>query len=279
MSYGAICLTALLFIASSAVYASTPQRIISLSPHATELAFAAGLGDKLIAVSDYSDYPPAAQKLEKIANYKGINVDRIVALQPDLIITWPEGNPVREINKLKQMGFHLYASHVQTLADISKNLIDLSQFATNPSIGQQAAKTFNSQLKALKQRYSHQTPVRYFYQLSQKPIITVAQDNWPSEVFSFCGGKNVFGDSPSPYPQVGIEQVVLAQPDVIFTSEHAMTDGSMWQEWKNEIPAVGHHRVWSLHSDWLNRPTPRTLRAIKEVCQYFAQARENLTRK
>ncbi|WP_342608107.1 vitamin B12 ABC transporter substrate-binding protein BtuF [Vibrio tritonius] len=264
----------LLLLASFFSQAQNPiHRIVSLSPHATELAYAAGLGDKLVAVSDYSDYPPAAQKLEKVANYKGINVDRIVALEPDLIITWPAGNPVRELEKLKQMGFKLYASHVQTLADIATNIDQLSQFADDPNIGHQAAQTFRDQLSALHTQYGHGKPVPYFYQLSQKPIITVAQDSWPSEVFSFCGGKNVFVKSPSPYPQVGMEQVILAKPQVIFTSEHAMSDGSMWNDWHNELPAVAKHQVWKLHSDWLNRPTPRTVRAIKEVCNYFAKAR------
>ena len=269
-----ITVVSLLFASCFAQAQNQIHRIVSLSPHATELAYAAGLGDKLVAVSDYSDYPPAAQKLEKVANYKGINVDRIVALEPDLIITWPAGNPVRELEKLKQMGFHLFPSHVQSLEDIATNIDALSQFADDPKIGHQAAQAFREQLTQLHNEYGNGKPVPYFYQLSQKPIITVAQNSWPSEVFSFCGGKNVFVNSPSPYPQVGMEQVILAKPQVIFTSGHAMADGSMWNDWHDELPAVAKNQVWKLHSDWLNRPTPRTVRAIKEVCDYFAQARK-----
>ncbi|WP_373682303.1 vitamin B12 ABC transporter substrate-binding protein BtuF [Vibrio aestuarianus] len=250
------------------------ERIISLAPHATELAFAAGLGDKLVAVSEYSDYPPQAKKLEKVANYQGINLERILKLQPDLVIVWPSGNPAKEIAKLKQLGLTIYSTETKTLEDIATNIEQLSQYADNPQIGKNAAHNFRQSLAIFKQRYHTGSKVRYFYQLSEKPIITLAQDSWPSEVFRFCGGENIFADSPSPYPQVGIEQVLLANPDAIFTSEHAIKNGHMWSKWQQQLFAVQHDFVWSLTSDWLNRPTPRTLNAIEEVCDHFAHIRQ-----
>ncbi|MGC7892030.1 vitamin B12 ABC transporter substrate-binding protein BtuF [Vibrio anguillarum] len=250
------------------------KRIISLAPHATELAFAAGLGDKLVAVSEYSDYPAQALKLEKVANYQGLNIERILTLKPDLVIAWPAGNPAKEFDKLKQLGLRIYTTKTQKLDDIANNIEALSQFADDPSIGQQAARDFRQSLITLKQSYGSQSKVRYFYQLSEKPIITLAKGSWPSEVFEFCGGENIFANSASPYPQVGIEQVLLAKPDVIFTSEHAIKNGTMWQKWQQQLPAVQNGFVWALTSDWLNRPTPRTLQAIEEVCEYFSVVRQ-----
>lgn len=250
------------------------KRIISLAPHATELAFAAGLGDKLVAVSEYSDYPAQALKLEKVANYQGLNIERILTLKPDLVIAWPAGNPAKELDKLKQLGLRIYTTKTQKLDDIANNIEALSQFADDPKIGQQAARDFRQSLITLKQSYGSQSKVRYFYQLSEKPIITLAKGSWPSEVFEFCGGENIFANSASPYPQVGIEQVLLAKPDVIFTSEHAIKNGTMWQKWQQQLPAVQNGFVWALTSDWLNRPTPRTLQAIEEVCEYFSAVRQ-----
>lgn len=250
------------------------KRIISLAPHATELAFAAGLGDKLVAVSEYSDYPAQALKLEKVANYQGLNIERILTLKPDLVIAWPAGNPAKELDKLKQLGLTIYTTKTQKLDDIANNIEALSQFADDPGIGQQAARDFRQSLITLKQSYGSQSKVRYFYQLSEKPIITLAKGSWPSEVFEFCGGENIFANSASPYPQVGIEQVLLAKPDVIFTSEHAIRNGTMWQKWQQQLPAVQNGFVWALTSDWLNRPTPRTLQAIEEVCEYFSVVRQ-----
>ncbi|ELZ1258022.1 vitamin B12 ABC transporter substrate-binding protein BtuF [Vibrio fluvialis] len=264
-----------LLCCSSFSYAAAPvQRVISLAPHATELAFAAGLGDKLVAVSEYSDYPPQARNIEKVSNYQGVKVERIVALKPDLVIAWPAGNPARELDKLKQLGLPIYYSNTRTLDDIATNIEQLSQYADDPSVGQQAAEAFRHQLSTLRKQYATAKPVRYFYQLSEKPIITLAQNSWPSEVFRFCGGENVFEYSPTPYPQVGLEQVLLAQPEVIFTSEHAIENGNMWQRWQEQLPAVRQNHVWAVTSDWLNRPTPRTLKAIEQVCHYFDQVRK-----
>jgi vitamin B12 transport system substrate-binding protein len=250
------------------------ERIITLSPHATELAFAAGLGNKVIAVTEYSDYPEETKKLERVANYQGIKLEKILALRPDLVITWPDGNPARELEKLKSMGVNTIPSNIRSIDDIAVGIEQLSQYADDPSIGLNNAKNFRRALAQLKSRYNNVAKVRYFYQLSEKPIITLAKDSWPSEVFSLCGGENIFAHSPSPYPQVGIEQVLIAKPDVIFTSQHAIKNGNMWNRWK-DIPAINHGHVWSLNSDWINRPTPRTLNAIKEVCQHFDSVRQN----
>ncbi|CAH7067105.1 Vitamin B12-binding protein [Vibrio chagasii] len=251
------------------------KRVVSLAPHATELAYSAGLGDNLVAVSERSDYPPQADKLEKVANYQGIKVEKIIALQPDLILAWSAGNPPRELAKLEQFGFNIYYSKTKSLDSIATNIEQLSQYASDPSIGENNAKQYKEQLNALRLKYKDAEPVSYFYQLSEKPIITVAQGHWPSEVFEFCGGRNIFEDSASPYPQVGIEQVVLNKPQVIFTSQHAIENGTMWQSWAEEIPAVAKNQIWSLNSDWINRPTTRTLQAIQQVCDYFDRVREN----
>ncbi|ENM5785325.1 vitamin B12 ABC transporter substrate-binding protein BtuF [Vibrio metoecus] len=264
-----------LFITPSLLAAPFPaERIISLAPHATEIAYAAGLGDKLVAVSEYSDYPPQALKLERVANHQTINIEKILTLKPDLIIAWPAGNPPRELAKLRQLGFTIYDSQTKTLDEIANNIEALSQYSTNPEIGQKAANDFRQRLQRLREQYAGNQPIRFFYQLSEKPIITLAQGHWPSEVFSVCAGENVFADSAAPYPQVSIEQVLVKQPDVIFTSQHAMANGHMWQTWKTQLKAVENEQVWALNSDWLNRPTPRTLDAVEQVCQYLKIAQK-----
>ena len=267
-------LTLLLSLVSFSLSAQTIDRVISLAPSTTELAYAAGLGDKLVAVSEHSDYPEQAQKLEKIANYQSINVERIIALQPDLIIAWPGGNPAKELAKLAQFGFTIYNAQTGSLDDIAVNIEQLSHYADDPTIGQKAAAQFRAQLEQFKAQYNTEQTVSYFYQLSEKPIITVAQDRWPSEVFRFCGGINVFEDSAAPYPQVGLEQVIVANPQVIFTSRHAMENGNMWQAWQEQLQAIKQQQIWTLNASWINRPTPRTLDAINQVCELFETVRQ-----
>ncbi|MDF2153333.1 vitamin B12 ABC transporter substrate-binding protein BtuF [Vibrio sp. CAU 1672] len=269
-----LCYAVPFFLSLTALANEPVQRVISLAPHATEIAFAAGLGEQLIAVSEMSDYPDQAKTLERVANYQGIKLERIIALQPDLIIAWPAGNPAKELEKLKQFGLPIYESSTDSLEDIARNIEQLSRYSATPEVGQQAADKFRAQLKALQSKYRTQDKVRYFYQLSDDPIITVAGGNWPSEVFSFCGGENIFARASAPYPQVSIEQVVIRQPEVLFTSPHATQEDNLWSNWHHELPAVKKGQVWSLNADWINRPTPRTINALTEVCEHFDSVRQ-----
>lgn len=250
------------------------QRVITLTPHATELAFSAGLGDKIIAVSEMSDYPQQASTLEKVANYQGIKLERILALKPDLVIAWSKNSSPREVEQLKRFGIPVYYSSISTLEDIADNLDALSQWAEDPSIGRSNAKIFREQLSAIRLVNQKKKSIFYFHQLSEVPIITVSDPYWPSAIFHICNGKNVFANSPAPYPQVGKEQVIAANPEVIFTSNHINTTTELWQKWP-QIPAVKDKLIFNLNPDWLNRPTMRSLQAIKQVCADFDLARKS----
>ncbi|MGF1725995.1 vitamin B12 ABC transporter substrate-binding protein BtuF [Photobacterium nomapromontoriensis] len=250
------------------------QRIISLSPHTTELAYAAGLGNQLIAASDYSDYPEAAKSLERVANYRGIKLERIVALQPDLILAWRGGNPAREMERLEQLGFTIFYSNPLTLDDIATTIEQLGHYAASPAHANQVAADFRDRLSALRATHQQQRPVRYFYQLSSTPVMTIAGTSWPSQVFTLCGGENIFADSPAPYPQVSEEQVIVRQPEVIFGTPHGNTQTDQWQKWQQQLPAVQNDDVYILTADWLNRPTPRTIKAVEQVCHYLDTVRQ-----
>ena len=173
-----------------------------------------------------------------------------------------------------EFGIPIYYSKTETLEDIAKNIEQLGQYSEKPQVGQKAAAHFRAQLKTLKEKFHTDDKVSYFYQLSEKPMITVAGNNWPSEIFTFCGGENIFAEGSTPYPQVSIEQVMTRQPDVLFTSRHAINQNGMWAKWKNDMSALKNDHVWSLNADWINRPSPRTLNAITEVCEHFETVRQ-----
>lgn len=250
-----------------------PERIISLSPHLTELAFSAGLGSKLIAVSEYSDYPQAAQALETVANFQSINIERIVQLAPDLILARNQQATSRELTKLAELGFTLFYDDTQQLDDIAPTLLALSHYASDPSQGERAAKHYQTTLHTLRTHYNNAAKVRYFYLLNADPIMTVAARNWPDDIFQLCGGENVFANSLAPYPQVNLEQVLETKPEVIFMSGGIASQNLAWLTWETLLPAVQKKQVWTLNSDWLNRPTLRTLLAIEQVCDYLDKAR------
>ncbi|PJC86221.1 vitamin B12 ABC transporter substrate-binding protein BtuF [Vibrio sp. HA2012] len=266
MHYPGVLLFCLL---SAAVPAA--ERIISLSPGATELLYAAGLGDKLIAASDYSDYPPEAKALERVSSYSNINIERIIALDPDLLVAWRSGGQGKAIQKLQDLGFHIYYADANTLNDIASRIEDLSRFAANPATGKSNAAAFRQRLAQLQKQYKNNKTISYFYQLGGHPIYTVTEGHWPSEVFSVCGGKNIFPDGIIAYPQVSTEQVIVRQPETIFVSARSDSIDTMWQQWETLLPAVQKGHVKMVNPDWVNRPTPRSLNAVEEICHYFAQ--------
>ena len=257
----------------AATLAQQTQRIISLSPHTTVMAYAAGLGNKLIAVSAYSDYPPAAEKLERVANYRGLKMERILALKPDLILAWQGGNPSRELARLEQLGIKILYSNPKVLADIPNTLEQLGRYADSPQSAQQAAAKFRQQLQQLQIANHNKPKIRYFYQLGSTPLMTVADSGWPSQIFQFCGGDNIFAKSRAAYPQVNQEQVVVRQPQIIFSAQPITETQQLWAQWKNQFVAVKQQHIYQLNSNWLNRPTPRALLAIKQVCALLNQVR------
>ncbi|WP_413112702.1 vitamin B12 ABC transporter substrate-binding protein BtuF [Thaumasiovibrio sp. DFM-14] len=259
-------ITTLLFLFSCFALSQPAQRVITLSPQGTELAYAAGLGDAIVAVSEHSDYPKSALNIERVANHRGLNLERIVALNPDLILAWEGGNPSQQLLKLRQLGYTVINTYPDSLDDIARVITQLSQWSSNPAIGMQAADEFSAQLNHLKEQYKDMPPVRFFYQLSTHPLISVNRTAWPGSVFEICNGENIFGDSAAPYPQISPEQVISRQPDVIFLPHSQESDGEMWQRWKEVLPAVQNANVISLNSDWLNRATPRSLMAAADIC-------------
>ena len=245
------------------------MRIISLAPHTTELAYEAGLGSNLIAVSAHSDYPPAAQKLEQVANFKGINLERILALKPDLILAWRGGNPEKPLKLLEKLGIPIFYSNPNSLQDIVNDIEKLGAFSDDPQAIQSHVSALKEQIISLTNNNKNKQKVKYFYQLSSTPLMTHNADNWPEPLFSLCGGENVFAKSPNPYPQVSPEQVIVKQPEAIFLSANAQNIN--WQQWEASIPAVKNKAVFNIDDIGLARPTPRAFTTINLICQYINQ--------
>nr|WP_246020078.1 vitamin B12 ABC transporter substrate-binding protein BtuF [Limnobaculum zhutongyuii] len=247
---------------------ASPQRVISLAPHTTELAYAAGMGDVLIAASDYSDYPLEANKLEKVASWQGINLERVLALKPDLILAWRGGNPQKVLDQLSGFGISLFYSDPQTIQEIADNLNQLAAYSPKPEIALQAAAKLLTDKQALEQRYQRKgEPVRVFLQFSNQPLFTASGKTLQSEVISLCGGKNIFADSPVPWPQVSREQVLTRKPQLIVIAGEQEKIKNVQTFWRGQldIPVV------TVPEDWFNRSGPRIIQAAEVICQKMSE--------
>ncbi|QDX29153.1 vitamin B12 ABC transporter substrate-binding protein BtuF [Dickeya poaceiphila] len=239
------------------------QRVVSLAPHATEMAFAAGLGQQLVGVSAWSNYPPEAEHIEQVANWQGINLERILALKPDLVLAWREGNAQRPLEQLASFGIHILYLDPATLDDIPRQLETLAQYSPHPEQARAAAQQFRQQQQVLTQQYSHSAPVRVFLQFGSQPLFTSSQATLQSQVISLCGGSNIFADSPAPWPQVSREQVIRRQPQVIVISGQPNAVEHIKTFWQPQLTP----EVIAVNEDWFSRTGPRLMLAAEQLCQ------------
>ena len=260
-------------ILSLPAQAQYPQRIVSLSPHTTELVFAAGAGDRLIGVSAYSDYPEQAKALPIVASSQQINIETILALEPDMIIYWQQGNSAADINQLKKFGIPVYASKTGGLADVATQIQKLGQIFGTQAIAEPISEQYRQALAQLREQYQHNPKQDLFYQVWPTPLMTVANDPWLQEQFELCGFNNVFHDSPVPYPVINVEQVLVKQPAVIVAGSVNDAELAQWQTWQS-IPAVKNGNVFSVNPDVSHRFSPRVIHGIKTLCDIALKAKK-----
>ncbi|CDL85595.1 vitamin B12 ABC transporter substrate-binding protein BtuF [Xenorhabdus szentirmaii] len=261
--YRTIWLTFLFLLYSfSAPLHAAASRVISLAPSTTELAYASGLGDQLIAVSAYSDYPEAAKKLEQVADWQGINVERIIALKPDLILAWRGGNPQRPLDQLASLGIPIFYSDVKQVEDVAAELDRLAEYSPHPDVAKKAAADIRNKFDTLKKNNANRTPKQIFLQFGTNPIFTSSKHSIQSEIVSVCGGKNIFSDSPVPWPQVNREQVLTRKPELIVIGGTEEQKQQIIDFWRPQM----NINVIALNDDWFSRAGPRIILAAEELC-------------
>lgn len=250
------------------------ERIVSLAPHATELLFAAGAGQQLVGVSEFSDYPPQAGKLPSIGSSMQLDIERIVSLKPDLIVAWQSGNSARQVARLRKLGYAVYDSEPRRLDDVARTLENFGTLAGSEQ-GRIAARAFRERQQALRKRYADKTPVRVFYQIWPSPLMTLNDSHIVSDALRLCGGVNIFGQLPQLAPTISREAVVTARPEAIVASDER---NETWHRWRalSQLPAVRLVNLYRIDGAVMNRAGPRMLDATDQLCRYIDEARNKL---
>lgn len=260
--------------------AKPAQRIISLSPHITENLFAAGAGDLIVGTVDYSDYPAAAKQIPLIGGYNQLDIEGIVALQPDLIIAWHSGNPLAQVERLAGLGIPVYYTEPRSFAAVSHELRQLGHLTGREASAEAAAVAFEEGVAQLKSRYAQQREVRVFYQVWEQPLITLNGEHLISEGLNLCGGINVFADLSQLVPVISREAVLAQDPEVIMGGGVNEGEGSEvnpawlnnWQRFES-MQAVKANKLYFVPPSLVQRPTPRFLQGTQIMCEKLQQAR------
>ena len=249
-------------------------RIVSLAPHATELLFAVGAGPRIVGTLDTSDFPAAAKAIPRVGDAWAVDLERIVALAPDLVVTWPWTAPA-QVEALRTRGIAVFTTKPPTIDGIAQDMERLGALTGNTGTAAREAAAFRARLADLRDRYRNVSRVRVFYEIWDAPLYTIGGDHLITQAITVCGGENVFARLALPAPAVDVEAVLAAAPDAIIAgSDRGVRPAWLdtWRRW-TQLPAVAHDRLYAVDSDLLHRPGPRFVEGVALLCEDIDRAR------
>ena len=253
---------------------SPAQRIVTLSPHAMELVHAAGGGNRIVGNSSYSFYPRIARAIPEVCDNRQVDVERVLALRPDLVVAWRYGVSSRQVEQLRAGGIAVFTSDPKKLDDIPDSVVRLAKLLGTDKHARGEAQKMRRKLAELASRYARRSGVRVFYQVSERPLYTLSDRHIIGEAIRLCGGTNVFGAMPTVAPQVSLESVMAKNPQAIV-STNVEPDGHGAGFWRRYpvIDAVRRNKLLSLSPDLLDRPGPRMIDGVQTLCEAIDLAR------
>lgn len=266
--------------AQSVMLERPARRIVSLAPHVTELLFAAGAGEYLVGAVEFSDFPLGARSIPRIGSAVHLDLERLVALRPDLVVGWGSGNQIADLETVERLGLKLFVSEPRGLEAIAQQIRQLGTLAGTTEQAAKSATTFDQRLAALRTRYRDRSRVRVFYQIWHRPLMTVNGEHIISDVVRLCGGHNVFAHLKRLVPTVSLEAVVAANPQAIISGganrpEEAFATLASWRRFP-DLMAVRLGQLSWVPTDLIHRHTPRILDGAERICQALERARQRL---
>jgi vitamin B12 transport system substrate-binding protein len=261
-------LRGLLLLFPCVVFAA-PQRIVSLTPHITEMLFAIGAGSQVVATDQASDYPAEVSKLPKVANYQSLNSESLLAVKPDLVIAWGSTQALMQ-QQIQALGIPMILLKSEHLDDLPMELRLLGDKTGHSQQAEQLAAQIANKFTSYRQHSQQHPKIKAFYQLWYPPLTTVANGSFIQEIMAMCGAENPFAKSKAPYPQLGEEAVLAADPQIIFATQHG-SNLEHWLKWP-QLSAVKHKQLYLLNADWLHRLSPRIVLGIDQMCSDIDQA-------
>jgi iron complex transport system substrate-binding protein len=262
-----------------------PRRIVTLAPNLVEFVHAVGAGDTLVGTVSFSDYPDAAKSVPRVGDYQRLDVERILALKPDLVLAWQHGNATRELAQIEAAGLKVFHLEPKRLDDVPRALERLGALLGREAAGRERAAGLRRELDALRRAHATAEPVTVFYQVWRDPLMTLNREHLVSDVIALCGGRNVFAGLPQLVPQLSTESVVAADPEVMLTADEQPLATATWRRdpigpalapWARYARLTSVRRAWmfTLSGDLISRQGPRIAQGAAAVCEVLDRVRE-----
>lgn len=245
-----------------------PQRIVSLAPATTEMLFAIGIGERVVGVTSYCDYPPAAKKLPKVGGFVNPSLENIISLKPDLVVAM-RGNPLNLLKRLEELGYPVFALNPGKIADVLNDMERLGKI-TGSKEADKVVKSLKERLERMRNivgKIPYNKRPTVMIELWDNPLIVFGKNSIGGEVIELAGGRNIIEESRTPYPKISLEVLLKRQPDVIILAhmtkvKNPLEEVKERENW-NKLKAVNEGRVYSIDADIIDRPGPRLVQAVE----------------
>lgn len=251
------------------------HRIVALAPHLTELAYAAGAGDAVVAVGRYSDFPRAALAKPVVGDAFALDYEALARLQPDLVLVWGSGTPQRFKDKLRALGWPVMEIEIRDVAGLESALRRIGTLAGTGPVADARAQAIAADWAALRREYAGRRPVRVFFQLWDAPLMTLSGQHLISSAITACGGRNVFADLPTLTATVSWEVAVQRDPELVVTggSPSEPARPGRWASFP-QVSATRHGQFARIDGDLIARSGPRFVDGARALCAAIARARD-----
>lgn len=251
--------------------------VVTLAPHLAELVFAINADEQLVGTVEWSNFPDAARDVPRIGDAFRIDFERVLGMQPDLVLAWGGGTPRGVIARLRELGLSVAVLTPDNLESVSRHVKWLGKALDRNVVAEKVAEAYREEITGLRARYADRPAVTVFYQISSQPLFTINGDHVISEVINLCGGRNVFADQDTLAPAVTLEAVLGRDPEVIVMGlpESGKQKVDRWRKWP-ELSAVRYDNLVHVDAEVLARATPRLARGAHELCEQLEGARGRL---
>lgn len=239
------------------------RRIVSLAPSVTETLFALGLGDRIVGVTSYCDYPPEAREKQKVGDTQRPSIERIVALKPDLVIASTASQLEQFVRKLDELGIPIYVSNPRDLDELLQSINRIGEIVNAPDRARELTTRLRERIQAVESHTDPAARPRVLLVVGTNPLITIGKNSFINDLIRRAGGQSITGDEPREYPQYSLETAVAKQPEIIFLQ----SGESKLPERLEQTPAARAGRVHKLDDDLLLRPGPRIVEGLEQMAQ------------
>ncbi|MCO7513386.1 cobalamin-binding protein [Pseudomonas guariconensis] len=260
-------LCCLLSLLSFAALADSGPRVVSLAPSMTEIVTELQADDLLVGVLDGGERPAALAGLPSVGRHGQLDMERLLSLEPDLLLLWPDSVAPAQRDQLKRLGIATFVGQPHDLDQLVEQIEAIAVRLGRKAQGQAYAASLRERLRELRERYHREQPLQVFYQVWDRPLYTLGGQQIVSDALRVCGARNVFEDLRQPAPQVSVESVLLRDPQVILAGDPAQL-GS-WKAWPR-LRAVADGRLLVVPDKGLERPSGQMIEATARLCALLA---------